>query len=498
MSALNTTNRSAAGLYSHSVLPMADLAAIRDGEGDARNQVRDVVLNGSSGDLLAQIKDTDAVIDEALNGYVAHEGGSLGASRSALVDHARTALTAWRQVRDGQIIPAVQDGDLSAARTALSGPMDKANDALASPLDDLFTAETAAASNEAVAANQTSHRQQLTMLLVAIAVAVIASASGLVIARLIIAPLRRVRLVLGRLADGDLTGDPEVDSRDEVGQMARALNQASNSLRLDVSTMATSASALAAAGAELSTTNAQISRQADESTRQTVVVAAAAEAVSHNVQTLAAGAEQMQAAITEIASNAGQAARVASDAVSTVVDTTATIAQLGASSSGISEVLRVITSIAQQTNLLALNATIEAARAGEAGKGFAVVAGEVKELAQQTATATEDITQRIAAIQTSSDEATAAVDNIRHIIAEINDYQTTIAAAVEEQTATTSEMRRNVNEAAASSTDIVVNIDSVSAAVLATKDGVDAGQATIDRLTRMSTEMQTLVGHFTC
>jgi methyl-accepting chemotaxis protein len=302
--------------------------------------------------------------------------------------------------------------------------------------------------------------------------------------------------VLSALADGDLTGDPGIDSRDEVGQMAAALTRAGTSLRHTISTLATSAADLAASTTELSVTSTHISAQAQESADQTAIVAGAADTVSSNVQTLAAGAEQMQAAIGEIASNAGQAARIAHDAVTTVAGTTTTIAQLGESSIGISEVLRVITSIAEQTNLLALNATIEAARAGEAGKGFAVVAGEVKELAQQTAAATEDIARRVTAIQTSSVEATAAVDNIRQIIANINDYQATIAAAVEEQTATTTEMQRNVAEAAHGSTEIAANITAVASAAHATRDGVDAGQATIAQLGQMATDLQGLVGHF--
>jgi methyl-accepting chemotaxis protein len=174
-----------------------------------------------------------------------------------------------------------------------------------------------------------------------------------------------------------------------------------------------------------------------------------------------------------------------------------TVTKLGESSSEIGKVIKVITSIAQQTNLLALNATIEAARAGEAGKGFAVVANEVKELAKETAKATEDIGQKIEAIQGDTRDAVAAIANIGAIISQINDIQNTIASAVEEQTATTNEISRNVNEAAKGSGEIAQNITGVAATARETSAGATDTQKASADLAKLAASMRNLVAKFT-
>jgi len=254
--------------------------------------------------------------------------------------------------------------------------------------------------------------------------------------------------------------------------------------------------ALASASEELTAINSQLTGNAEETSNQANVVSAAAEQVSRNVQTVATGTEEMSASIKEIAKNANEAAKVAMNAVRVADTTNATVAKLGESSVEIGKVIKVITSIAQQTNLLALNATIEAARAGEAGKGFAVVANEVKELAKETAKATEEIGQKIEAIQADTKGAVDAISHIGAVINQINDISNTIASAVEEQTATTNEIGRNVSEAAKGSTEIAQNISGVAQAARSTSDGlVDAQKAAL-QLSKMAADLQELVGQF--
>ncbi|MBZ5641264.1 MAG: methyl-accepting chemotaxis protein [Acidobacteriia bacterium] len=317
------------------------------------------------------------------------------------------------------------------------------------------------------------------------------------IARLISRPIHAVGEVAGRIAGGDLMGgELAIESSDEVGRLAEAMNTMQQNLKRIIVAVSDNAQQIANASEEFSAVSQQISSNSEETTAQANVVSSATDSVNRNLQTVATGAEQMSATIQDIAKHATESARVAGEAVKTAETTNATISKLGISSAEIGQVIKVITSIAQQTNLLALNATIEAARAGEAGKGFAVVANEVKELAKQTAKATQDIGQRIAAIQTDTRGAVDAIAAISAVINHINDISATIATAVEEQSATTNEMTRNVTEAARGSSEISNNISGMAQAAQGTSSSANESMKAAQALAQMSTKLSRLVEQF--
>jgi len=266
------------------------------------------------------------------------------------------------------------------------------------------------------------------------------------------------------------------------------------SLRVTLGKVNDNAQTVASASEELTAVAQQMSANSEETSVQSNVVASASEQVCKNVSTVATSAEEINSSVREIAKNASEAARVASEAVTVAGETNRTIAKLGESSIEIGKVIKVITSIAQQTNLLALNATIEAARAGEAGKGFAVVANEVKELAKQTASATEEISQKIEAIQQDTKGAVGAIDQIGKVIGRINDISNTIATAVEEQAATTAEIARNASEAALGSNEISKNIANVSQAARNTTEGANNTLAAAAELAKLAAALKDVVG----
>jgi methyl-accepting chemotaxis protein len=321
---------------------------------------------------------------------------------------------------------------------------------------------------------------------------------GFMLANTILRELDDVANRISDIADGegDLTKRLDQNVHDEIGKLAQGFNRLLDKLQKTIGKVASSTEAVADSSIQLTTVSQQISANSEETSAQASVVSTATAQVTQSLQTVATGAEQMTTTIKEISKNASNAAQVASEAVKTAEATNAMVTKLGASSADIGQVIKVITSIAQQTNLLALNATIEAARAGEAGKGFAVVANEVKELATQTSKATEDIGQKITAIQGDTKGAVEAIEKIRGVIGQINDISNTIATAVEEQSATTNEMSRNVAEAAKGSGEIAQNIAGMAEAARNTSQGASDSQKAAQQLSTRSQELRELVEQF--
>jgi methyl-accepting chemotaxis protein len=298
------------------------------------------------------------------------------------------------------------------------------------------------------------------------------------------------------VAAGDLANEIEAENVGEFRELTTNVNQMIQTLREALRQISELASTVATASEELTTVSQEMTGNTQQTAEQVTAAAASAEQVSRNATTVATAIEEMNVSIREIARNAAEGAKVATEAVKSSDQTNATVTKLGQSSSEIGKVIKVITSIAQQTNLLALNATIEAARAGDAGRGFAVVANEVKELAKQTAAATEDISQRIEAIQTDTQGAVAAITDITTVINQINDIQNTIASSVEQQSATTSEISRNVVETAKGSSDIAQNISIVAQNAQAATTGANNTAQAATELVQIAVNLQAIVSQF--
>ncbi|CDK99224.1 putative chemotaxis methyl-accepting receptor, signalling [Magnetospirillum gryphiswaldense MSR-1 v2] len=325
--------------------------------------------------------------------------------------------------------------------------------------------------------------------------------------------------IMHKLADGDTSAMPQGTGRkDEIGEMARSVmvfrdnaiamakmreeqeevrRQAEADRRHTLARLAdeleagvsSAAQAVNAAASQMRATAGSMTRNADQTSAETSMVAAAVEQTTSNVETVAAAAEELNASIGEITRQVSQSTTIAHDAVSAAERTDGVVRGLSEAASRIGQVVGLINTIAAQTNLLALNATIEAARAGEAGKGFAVVANEVKHLANQTAKATDEITTQIGAIQGTTGDVVDAIGEISRTIAQMSEIAESIAAAVEEQGAATNEIARSVAEAAHGAQEVGSHIGSVTQAANETGTAAREVQSAADHLAHDAQEL---------
>jgi methyl-accepting chemotaxis protein len=344
------------------------------------------------------------------------------------------------------------------------------------------------------------------------------------ITKAVIKPVEKMVAVSRKVAEGDLTQRIDIDSQDEIGVLAGAINTSTEALHDVARNLVQTSSTLTGYASELSNTASDLTRGAQETTDQSAVVAAAGEEMSTNMRNMASSTEQMSnnarmaassveqmnVAIQEVAQSAEQAAAVADNAANLAQTSNDQLGKLGMSAQEIGKVVAVIQEIAEQTNLLALNATIEAARAGDAGKGFTVVATEVKELARQTAEATEDIRQRVLGIQGASGDAVTAIGEIGEVVSKVNEASRTIAAAVEEQSITSREIAenvgqtasaaevvsQNVSESSVATQEIAQNIVNVDNNARQTAAGASETQAASQNLAQLAEQLDTLVKRF--
>ncbi len=334
------------------------------------------------------------------------------------------------------------------------------------------------------------------MVMIAAVLGSIVVAIGLFMGRNVARPLRVNADKLKKVAQGDLTVDFDVNSADEVGQTAEALNSALGAISSTLAEVDSSAGELTSASAGLTRLSDEMAANAKQTAGQATDVVAASEQISASSTAVAAAMEEMGASVREIAENTAEAARMTFSAVEASSLARTRMEKLDASATDIGNVIGVITSIAEQTNLLALNATIEAARVGEAGKGFAVVANEVKALAQQTATATEEIQAKIEAIQSDAAGAVDAITEISGLIDKVNEIATAIAGAVEEQSATTSEVSHSIHQVTVGTANIASSIGAVADAADQTRDGASHAQQSAAELDRLASRLKQLLARF--
>ncbi|MFN8079768.1 MAG: methyl-accepting chemotaxis protein [Kineosporiaceae bacterium] len=374
--------------------------------------------------------------------------------------------------------------------------------ALFDQLEEKLGAADAAMADNVAAAEKSMQTTADRVIVVIAAVGIVAAILVAVSSTLVLVSVRRGMLaVIDRLreiaeGDGDLTARLEVRGEDEMSRIAQLFNTFVEQIAGLVRRVTDSSATLAAAAEELAATSSVVAEVADRTASRATGMVDSARGVDESVGGFTVAAGELGQSIQEISQNASQAAEVAASAVRLAESTTDTVQLLGASSAQISEVVNVIESVAAQTNLLALNATIEAARAGEAGAGFAVVANEVKDLAQETARATNDIARRIEQIQAQTGDAVTAIGEIAMVIGQINDYQASIAGAVEEQSATTAELSRVVDTAAAHSSQIAGGIDEVAEAAATTTESMASARVAVADLARMSSELHSLVDRY--
>jgi methyl-accepting chemotaxis protein len=439
------------------------------------------------------------------------------------------------EARDREFIPAILAGDKRKAQRIFETVLRPKYEVHRAAIDQvvvLANQRNAEVEQAAASVIQARTRWQTAF---SVSIVLLVALSGWVIAASIYRPLSETIRVVEAVTTGDLEHQVEYQSKDEIGKLASAfremmgyfrevaqavsligagnltahvaprsesdtlslsLGRTISSLRESIRQIADTAMTLSAASEELSATSSQMSAAAEETSAQSSVVSTSTRQVSASVQIAASSAEEMHAATREISRSAGEAAQIACAGVKVAAATNQTITRLGENSAEIGQVIKLINSIAEQTNLLALNATIEAARAGEAGKGFAVVASEVRELARETGKATSEISHRITAIQTSAQAAVAAIGEISGIINQISEIQNTVASAVEQQTATTNEISRNVMAAAQGSVEITDNLSGVAQAVQSASIGAAETQRAAAELSRMAADLRHLLSRF--
>ena len=488
----------------HQIEATDEIAAISDGMSSQWNA--DMMHDGIRADVMSALFATTPAQREAYGvAEVTEHAETMVTKYDVAAKTAPTALAAeYARVRPAVVgygdtaesLVALAETDHAAAVAKLPAFLDSFG-ALEEELGAIDDAMLQAVQDAGTMGDDSGRTSGWLILAAGLAGALLTAAAAMFTVQAVRRPLRQMVTALRAAARRDLTVEVEVVRRDELGEMAAALNEAMAAIRSTVAATATSVGALTSASGDLRDLAGQLDASAEQTSGQARSADSAAQQVSRSVTDMTAATGELSASIREIARQTVDAATTTAAASENAAATTALVTTLSEASREIGDIVRLITAIAEQTNLLALNATIEAARAGDAGKGFAVVASEVKDLAQETAQATSDITGKIAAIQDMTTRTAAAIDAITAVIAQIDDGQRTIAAAVEEQSTTTELMARNVGEVSIAATEISGTVTNITASTGATADGANTTRQSAERVSVAAGEIRGLIGQFT-
>ncbi|MBM7770671.1 methyl-accepting chemotaxis protein [Actinokineospora baliensis] len=424
-----------------------------------------------------------------------YDTATAGAPEALRAGFANTRAAVVEYTTKAQQIITTAGTDPAAARAEVAAFLDLFSQ-LEDKLGGLDDELSAAVEQQRVDADDTGSTNLTLILLCAIAAALAFAVSSAWTIRTIRGPLLTMVRGLKAIAARDLTTRVELVRGDELGEMAEAINATASSMSAVLTSMGEGTATLLTAGADLDRVSGRLGTAAEETLARTNEVAESAGRVTSTITEIAAASAQIGSSVDSVARASSDAQSVSAQAVQAAEDTATGVQRLRAASREIDEIVRAITSIAEQTNLLALNATIEAARAGAAGKGFAVVASEVKDLAQETARATENVKAKISVIQTMTGEAVDSIDGIRSVITQINDGQQGIGTAVDEQTRTTQGIAASVGEVSQTTGQIRESLDGISSSAALTAEGAAATQRSAATLTATARQVNDIIGTF--
>ena len=492
-------------IYSSSRLAAANRAIATVSDGMSRQWNADMMHDALRADVMsAMYATTDAQRTAYAVDEVADHGDTMVSNYDAAATEAPAGLRAdYARVRPAVVtyaetaadVVAAVAADRAAARSRLTDYLElySALEEEMGALDEGMAEAVHAASDQGTESARTNDR---IILLAGLAGALIIAVTGARTLRAIRRPLHEKRAGLRAAAGCDLTVRVPVLHRDELGEMAGALNDAMASIRDTVAATAGSAGTLGTASGDLRTLAGQLDTSAEQTSEQARRADTSARHVLTAISSMTAATDELSASIRQIARQTASATETTGEASRHAARTAEAVSRLSEASEEVGDIVRLITGIAAQTNLLALNATIEAARAGETGKGFAVVAGEVKNLAQATAQATADITAKISAIQEMTGSTAAAIAAITEVIGQIDDGQRTISAAIEEQGTTTELMVRNVGDVSAAAAEISGTVSGITRSTESTAQGANTTRTSAEQVSTAAQEIGSLIGRF--